>query len=1246
MATATSLTAETIEELMAGWEGVSVVQESQAALLSTFEAILATNTENLQNFEDVTLPAVQAELAASAISIANLTDNLVPQLQVDIAANTEDLENLNDVIIPDLQAGLNSNFLWIEELNTVTLPALYADLAANNAAVEALNTGTLPAMQTQLDANTTALEGIDLTGLNAELDALQAKFPVVGDDIAADTITSNNIEAHTITALEIAADTITANEIAADTITANEIAADTITANEIAADAVTANEIAANTITADEIAADAVTANEIAGHTITAAEIAADTITANEIAADTITANEIAADTITANEIAADTITANEIATDAITANEIAAGAVTALEIAALTITGDKIAADTIDVSKLIISDMTNLVVDGLLTDPASKTWFEMGAPNGMTRVKNADEPAYLKCTNQLWGTHIFFRNENIFEIDATTELFISMEISTPASNTEDLKFYPAVAVYDQNGVFQLWRVVDEWYFPTPPNTAWTKIEGTVRLTDPALATAQFNPFVFDIVGAAGTQEIRIRKVTMRRKGTGKLIVDGSIQGKDLEINTITADQIDTNTLTGDLFVGEVIFAGLMRAGDLDDNGIIIGGYSEMGARGIYTIDSNGDPVFTAPTDASDGAYLKAHLDLLSADVRGNFTMHGTNNSIATEAELTLSAGVEAPSVPPVLQQVWDQVQFNKTTAVPPHTPNAGYNMGTFAFNPAQATSMCFDTTWSAWVVIQQKSNGFRVWRFTTTGAIFNHIATGRPWVDDYNDRTLAATCFNDDLNGLATVFKSGDDWYVWAPNNINRIPSGWILDGKGPTLTYDTAANQYCLVQNNNGGSGTIHVRRFTITSGGSFPNATSVSTNNFESGSGVAQRINGAVFGSQLGVSSSWAINPDEYQTVSTYNGSGTAYNDEGTYRNWLKPGASLGFAHNGTQFASVDSAGVLTLYENWTWTTLDSYVWVGASAADTDVAGDTANPHAGQTAGTHETPVGTMKSINLYRRSKLQITMPETNDSGGADDPDKWRLYFKRGSTVAPTDKTLLKLIGDIGSPTSATTITITTDPTGGNPPGGISGQPTALNNFPGADPGRIESAAIMAVDSLPILSMKGDGSGRWGTLTVDTDGNAVIGGDTGWLTPSFASPWTNYGSPYANAAYRRIGKRVYLRGLVKGTGATTGVIFTLPAGFRITTNGIFNATAVQVSASFAATGDNPGSFTTGSSNSHTHSANPPSMDVKTVVTFTDIGVRIDIRANGEIAHANSSAASGTNWISLEGLSFLVD
>lgn len=50
------------------------------------------------------------------------------------------------------------------------------------------------------------------------------------------------------------------------------------------------------------------------------------------------------------------------------------------------------------------------------------------------------------------------------------------------------------------------------------------------------------------------------------------------------------------------------------------------------------------------------------------------------------------------------------------------------------------------------------------------------------------------------------------------------------------------------------------------------------------------------------------------------------------------------------------------------------------------------------------------------------------------------------------------------------------------------------------------------------------------------------------------PTFATGWSDFGAPYNNAGYYIDRGRVYLRGVVKNGGSGTGLIFTLPTGYR--------------------------------------------------------------------------------------------
>jgi microcystin-dependent protein len=81
--------------------------------------------------------------------------------------------------------------------------------------------------------------------------------------------------------------------------------------------------------------------------------------------------------------------------------------------------------------------------------------------------------------------------------------------------------------------------------------------------------------------------------------------------------------------------------------------------------------------------------------------------------------------------------------------------------------------------------------------------------------------------------------------------------------------------------------------------------------------------------------------------------------------------------------------------------------------------------------------------------------------------------------------------MKLAATLGSATVATSTTLTADPTGVNPPGGIQGQAGAASNFPAGNPARFVSTGLDGSGN-PIIDLKGDGSARIGQATWDSDG----------------------------------------------------------------------------------------------------------------------------------------------------------
>ena len=172
-----------------------------------------------------------------------------------------------------------------------------------------------------------------------------ASGSVIGDLIAANTITTDHLAAGSVTTDKLTSLAVTADKLAANSVTAGKIAALAVTADKLAANSVTAGKIAANAVTAGTIAAGAVTTDKLAALSVTAGKIAALTITGDKIAANAISADKLAANAVTADKLAANSVTAGKIAALAVTADKLAANSVTAGKIAAGTITSDKIKA-------------------------------------------------------------------------------------------------------------------------------------------------------------------------------------------------------------------------------------------------------------------------------------------------------------------------------------------------------------------------------------------------------------------------------------------------------------------------------------------------------------------------------------------------------------------------------------------------------------------------------------------------------------------------------------------------------------------------------------------------------------------------------------------------------------------------------------------------------------------------------------------------------------------------------------
>lgn len=560
------------------------------------------------------------------------------------------------------------------------------------------------------------------------------------------------------------------------------------------------------------------------------------------------------------------------------------------------------------------------------------------------------------------------------------------------------------------------------------------------------------------------------------------------VTGPDVAAESITGDRIQGGTITGDLLSTTVVMGSTISTGGLDDEGNLVGARVDLGPDGITTYAPDGvTPVVSFPLDPADDAFIhNAHVSMLSADVKDNLTVYGTNNELAASSTLQLGSGTTSPSTPPTMAASYDTVQLDTHTVVASAGgSNQDFNLGSFALDPAQITSMCWDSVYFCWQVFQQKSAGFRLWRFAPNGSVFNNAFTSSPWIDDFRGMSKVSGC----RNGWLQKFTDGK-WYAWETvtggGRWGVIPDSWIIQAnQDPHMDFDESAQLSMLCQNNVPAD-TFQVRRFHTVPyvGGVIQNAVSDSIATGPASTGRAGSPTGCIYANADFGGNRYAVVTKTYTHVQVWN-AGVKYSGAANYQEWDCNGIPLGLGWDGSNFWSVDSGGRLTKYTGWTWQTEPSTTWVGMSAYDSDATG-----------GNHETPVGTLGNRNAARRSKLTITVPATQDSGGIDDPDQWRVYFARtAGTTVPT-ASLMKLVSALGSPTLPQSVSIQADPTGIAPPGGIYGQAGAINTFPGGNPAKIlDGAGNVLVDA------QGHGSvGMAGEVRMYGGASAPVG----WLT----------------------------------------------------------------------------------------------------------------------------------------------
>lgn len=218
------------------------------------------------------LALIKRELADVKLSEDQIRDLI--QTNTDIV---DSIVNLEDQV----QAGLAGEAL--DQLN-LELQQLRSELQTQAAALAAADTKLQENAQTLIDNQ---VEMALLSVLLSDEGFLNTETikpgTLLGEHLAAETVSALNIAAGAIVSEKIAADAITANHILAESITGDRLVARSVGADRLVADSITANEISSGAITTNELAVGAVSAENISAEGISADLITAGSLSATRV---------------------------------------------------------------------------------------------------------------------------------------------------------------------------------------------------------------------------------------------------------------------------------------------------------------------------------------------------------------------------------------------------------------------------------------------------------------------------------------------------------------------------------------------------------------------------------------------------------------------------------------------------------------------------------------------------------------------------------------------------------------------------------------------------------------------------------------------------------------------------------------------------------------------------------------------------------------------------------------------------
>lgn len=366
--------------------------------------------------------------------------------------------------------------------------------------------------------------------------AVNGRFPIDSEDIKDDAIKSEHIYKDSISTEHLKADIIETKHLKADAITADKIQADAITADHIKGTVVEAINLNATNAVIDSAKIGDLDASKITSGSISAGAIQGNVIEAINMSV--------------SGKISAEKIDVNSLVVDEIDAGKITSGYLNSARIEAGSITADKVT----------IGDMTNIC----RLNPDLEAYR---GKNEVELLSAINKLCFKKSGSNYTG--INFAKTYVLDFEVGDEYVFDHFFYC----TEDISVTTFIRYYYTDGTYS--NAGKTIFKPTIDTIEQRKTTVKVTVAPTEGKTVKEIAFSLEKNNVPGT--FYIRDMKLYKKGSGKLIVNGSITADNIATGAINADKIHSGAITTDKLDAGSVTAEKIAAGAINADKIAAG---------------------------------------------------------------------------------------------------------------------------------------------------------------------------------------------------------------------------------------------------------------------------------------------------------------------------------------------------------------------------------------------------------------------------------------------------------------------------------------------------------------------------------------------------------------------------------------------------------------------------------------------------------------------------------------------